>query len=315
MSENGISPDVLLSTTLVHMYSKSGNLDRAKEAFENLRRQGLWLDTRVYNSMIMAYVNSGQPKLGESLFREMETRGIKRTKEIYMALLRSYAQLGDGPGAHGIAVSMQFAGIEPSLESFSCLVEAFRHRSPDDARHYFDYMMSLGHKPDDKCTASMIAAYETKNSFDKALNLLLQLEKDGFEPGIATHTVLFDWFGKLQLIDEAEQLLNRISKLGEAPPFELHVSLCDMYSRARNEKKALQALGVVESKKDQLGQKGFERIILGLIDGGFMKDAERMYGLMEAQGFQASEGFKVSLMAVKTFPAYKKQTMNIKRSV
>lgn len=302
MNENGIVPDILTATVLVHMYSKAGNLDRAKEAFESLRSQGFQPDLMVYNSMIMAYVNAGQPKLGESLMREMEARDINPTQEIYMALLRSFALRGDVGGAGRIATTMQFAGLQPSLESCTLLVEAYGQAGdPDQARSNFDYMIRVGHRPDDRCTASMIAAYEKKNLLDKALNLLLQLEKDGFEPGVATYTVLVDWLGKLQLVNEAEQVLGKIAEQGEAPPLKVHVSLCEMYSKAGVEKKALQALGVLETKKEQLEPDQFERIIKGLIAGGFVQDARRVHGLMEAQGFSASEPLKVALMTSQAF--------------
>jgi hypothetical protein len=38
----------------------------------------------------------------------------------------------------------------------------------------------------------------------KALILLLNLEKDGFKPGVETLAVLIDWLGKLGLVEEAE---------------------------------------------------------------------------------------------------------------
>ncbi|KAL4649987.1 hypothetical protein ACB092_01G053700 [Castanea dentata] len=309
MNENGIVPDILTATVLVHMYSKAGNIERAKEAFESLRSQGFQPDMKVYNSMIVAYVNAGQPKLGESLMREMEARDMKPTQEIYMALLRSFAQRGDVGGAGRIANTMQFAGFQPSLESCTLLVEAYgQSGDPDLARSNFDYMIKVGHRPDDRCTASMIAAYEKKNLLDKALNLLLQLEKDGFQPGVATYTVLVDWLGKLQLVNEAEQLLDKIVELGEAPPFKVHISLCDMYSRAGVEKKALQALGALEAKKEQLGPDDFERIINGLLAGGFVQDARRIHGLMEARGFAASEQLKVTMMTSQAF-SRKRSTM------
>lgn len=71
----------------------------------------------------------------------------------------------------------------------------------------------------------MIKAFEKKNLLDKALNLLLQLEKDGFELGIGTYILLVDWLGNLQLVDEAEQLPGRIAELGEAPLLYFHISL------------------------------------------------------------------------------------------
>ncbi|KAJ8440714.1 hypothetical protein Cgig2_005445 [Carnegiea gigantea] len=302
MSEKGMSPDLLTVTSLVRMYSKAGNLERAKEAFESLKSLGFKPDQDIYSCMIMAYVNAGQPKSGEGLMREMETRDIKPSEEIHMALLRAFAQRGDVSGAQRIVTTMQFAGYQQTPESCILLVEACgKAGNPSEARRHFDSMARLGYKPDDRCTAIMISAYEKKNELDRALHLLLQLEKEGFEPGIATYSVLVDWLGKLQLVDEVEQMLGKIAQLGEAPPLKIQVSLCDMYSRAGIEKKALQALGVLEAKKDLLAQEDFERIIQGLIKGNFVQEAQRIHKLMEDQGFTTSESLNISLMATKTF--------------
>ncbi|CAJ1972450.1 unnamed protein product [Sphenostylis stenocarpa] len=296
MSENDIQPDASTASALVHMYCKGGNLARANEAFEMLTGLGFQPDFQVYKSMIMAFVNNDQPKLAEKLMREMDTRNIKPTEELYMAMLRSFSQLGDTKGADRISLAMQFAGFQQSVEACTLLIEANALTGdPYQARSHFDYMINVGNKPDDRCTASMIAAYEKKNYLDDALELLLKLESDGFEPGVATYSVLVDWLGQLQLVDEVEQLLGKIAMQGEAPPFKLQVSLCDMYARAGNEKKALQILGVLEARKDELGQAEFERVIRGLIDGGFQQDAQRICRIMEAQGFDASR-VKVNLL-------------------
>lgn len=303
MNENGFVPDILTSMVLVHMYCKVGNLDRAKEAFERLKSLGFQPDLKAYTSMIMAYVNAGQPKIGESLVRDMEFRcRIKPTKEIYMALLRSFSQNGDVSGAGRIANDMRFAGLQANLESCTLLIEAYgQSGDPDEARKIFDEMISAGQMPDDRCTAGMIAAYAKKNLLDKALNLLLQLEKDRFEPGVNTYTVLVDWLGKLQLIDEAEHLLDRIAQLGEAPPFKINISLLDMYARAGIEKKALQTLGVLEAKMDQLGSAEFERIIKGLAAGGFVQHAHRIHEIMQARNLVTSGPLDVALVASRTF--------------
>ncbi|KAI3423046.1 uncharacterized protein J3R85_011338 [Psidium guajava] len=302
MYANGIPPDTTTATILVHMYCKAGKLDQAEEAFKSLKNQGFRPDMKVYNSMIMAHANAGKPTKGESLMREMDTRDMKPSEEIYMALLRSFAQTADVAGASRITTTMQFAGFQPSLESCTLLVEAYGQAGdPDMARNNLDYIIKLGHKPDDRCIASMITAYMKKNLLDKALNLLLHLEKDGFEPGVHTYAVLVDWFGRLQLIDEAEQILDKIALQGEAPPFKVHISLCDMYSRAGMEKKALQTLGAIEAKKEQLGSGDFERVVNGLIAGGFVREAQRVHVLMEAQGFVPSDSLKVALMASEAF--------------
>jgi pentatricopeptide repeat protein len=40
MKKKGIAPDILTSITLVHMYSMAGDLEKAKDAFEFLRKEG-----------------------------------------------------------------------------------------------------------------------------------------------------------------------------------------------------------------------------------------------------------------------------------
>ncbi|KAL9172636.1 hypothetical protein ABFS82_03G060400 [Erythranthe guttata] len=314
MNQNGILPDVITYSIEVHMYCKSGNPDKAQAALENLRAQGLQPDIKVYNSMIMAYVKAGKPTLGETLMREMETRDLKPTKEIYMALLSAFAKAGKTADADRISSTMQFAGFEPSLESCTLMVEAYgRAGDVDRARGNFDQMIKIGHKPDDRCTASMLSAYEKRNSLDEGLNLLLELEKDGFTPGVATYTVLVDWLSKLELFDEAEQVLEKIGETGEAPPFELQISLCDMYVKAGAEKKALQALGVIESKIEKLESDDFERIIRSLRSGGFLQDARRLYGMMEARGFMPSGSLKIDMMASQVVKSGKKSNFSMLR--
>ncbi|XP_050213956.1 pentatricopeptide repeat-containing protein At5g39710 [Mercurialis annua] len=303
MIENGIVPDILTCTVLLHMYSKAGNFDRAKEAFESLRSHGFQPDMKVYSSMIMACVNAGHPRLGESLVREMEARGIKPTEEIYMALLRSFSKHGDISSCNQIVNAIQMAGFQRGLESYTLLIEAHaKSGDTDDARMIFDDIIKIRNlRPDDRCTAAMIAAYERENLLEMAVDLLLQLEKDGYQPGLATYTILVDWLGKLQLVDEAEEVLGKIAEQGETPSFKIQVSLCDMYARAGNERKARQALGALEAKKEQLGSDDFERIINALVSGGFVQEARKLHELMESQGYTASEGLKVALMASQTF--------------
>ncbi|MQL99555.1 hypothetical protein Taro_032279, partial [Colocasia esculenta] len=297
MTEKGIDADIQVLVILLQMYCDAGILDRAKEVFESLRSQGFQPDLKTYKSMIVAYVNAGLPKAAEALIREMEARDIKPTLEMYMVLLRAFAQRGLVDSAQRMFNNMQFSGIQPNLEACTLLLEAYGHAGdPDQARHSFDFMIRAGHKPDDRCVASMIAAYQMKNLLDKALDLLLNMEKDGFKPGIATYTVLVDWLGKLLLVDEVEQILDKIAELGDVP-FQTNVSLCDMYSRSGDKSKAVKYLKRVEGRKELLSAEQFERVINGLIAGGFVEHAKRIHDVMQARGFSPSESVRIALMA------------------
>ncbi|XP_074572326.1 uncharacterized protein LOC141828842 [Curcuma longa] len=308
MDERGIKRDVIVSLILLHMYSKQGNLDAAKQAFESMKSEGLKPDSKAYSSMISVYLKADLPRTAEKLVREMEAANVKPTKEMYMELLKAFAERGEIDGAQRMTTTMQLSGIQPTLESFTLLVEAYRQANdPDNARSYFDHMMNSGYKPDDRCTASMIAAYAKQNLLDKALDLLLTLEKDGFQRGIATDAVLVDWFGKLQLVEEAEATLQKITEKGDAP-FEVHVSLCDMYSRAQIEAKARKHLKVLEARKELLRADQYDRIISALIAGRLLEDAKRMNERMLTQGFKLSEATATALRAAQAMPRYKTPT-------
>jgi len=56
MTDKGFSRDAVTCNVLIHMYSKTGNLDRAREAFDQMRTLGLQQDQSAYGSMIMACV-------------------------------------------------------------------------------------------------------------------------------------------------------------------------------------------------------------------------------------------------------------------
>ncbi|KAI3717695.1 hypothetical protein L1987_69472 [Smallanthus sonchifolius] len=300
MNEKGLTPDIWTKTTMVHMYSKAGNLNLAKQAFESLKSQGFQPDHKVYSSMVTAYINAGDLNSADSLLKNMELNKFNPSEDLYLALLRSFALNADPTGADRILTQMEYRGYQLGLESYTYLIEAYsRSGNPYQARKYFDDIIKHGYKPDDKCIALMIAAYASKNLLDNGLQLLLQLEKDGTELGLATYAVLIDWLSKLQLVDEAEDLLEKFTEKGVSPSLDVHISLCNMYAHAREEKKTLQALGVLEANKDKLKFVDFERVIKALIAGGFWQDAERMHKLMTDQGFK-SIPLSISLQASQT---------------
>ncbi|KAL6899388.1 hypothetical protein ACP4OV_006046 [Aristida adscensionis] len=297
MKEKGIAPDILIYITLVHMYCKSGNLDKAKEAFECIRKEGFKPDVKLFSSMVNCYINHGEPAQAESLIKSMNNMGIKPTREICTDVMRTYAQRGMLDGVGRIHSMMTFHGIQITSEISALRIEAYGHAGdPYNASSAFDQMRKSGHEPDDACLAAVVAAYMKKNLLDQALNWLLSLDKEGIKPGVKTNLVLLDWLSMLQLIVEAEQLVQKIKKLGEEP-LEIHVFLADMYAKSRQEEKARKSLKILEEKKKLLKANQFERIITGLLDGGFSEEANKYYKMMKSCGFEPSETIEVGVKA------------------
>ncbi|CAL5020956.1 unnamed protein product [Urochloa decumbens] len=297
MKEKGIAPDILTSITLVHMYSKAGNLDRAKEAFDFIRSEGFKPDLKLISSMIKCYISHGKPGEADDLLKSMKDMDIKATREMYTDVIRAYAQQGMVNPAQSALRAMHMSGIESTPELFTMSIEAYgRIGEPENACGLFQHMRRSGHEPDDSSIAGVVAAFMKKNQLDQALLWLLSLEKEGLKPGVKTNLVLLDWLSMLQLVLEAEQLVQQIKQLGEEP-IEIHVFLADMYAKSRQEEKARRSLKILEEKKKLLKADQFERIIRGLLDGGFSDEANKYYKMMKSCGFEPSETIEVGVKA------------------
>ncbi|XP_019055610.1 PREDICTED: pentatricopeptide repeat-containing protein At1g01970-like isoform X1 [Nelumbo nucifera] len=212
MKNRGFTCDQVILTAMIQMYSKAGCLRLAEATFEEIKLLGLPLDKRAYGSMIMGYVRAGRPNHGECLLREMEAQKIYAGREVYKALLRAYSTIGDTKGAQRVFDAIQFAGIAPDIKLCALLINAYAVAGQsDDARSVFENLRNAGLEPSDKCVALMLAAYEKENKLKKALDLLIDLEKEGIMVGKEASEILVGWFRRLGVVGEVELVLREYS--------------------------------------------------------------------------------------------------------
>ncbi|KAF6156186.1 hypothetical protein GIB67_010650 [Kingdonia uniflora] len=219
MKIRGFTCDQVTLTVLIHMYSKAGNLNRAEETFEEIKLLGLPLDKRSYGSMIMAYIRAGMNERGESVLREMEAQEMYAGTEIYKALLRAYSTAGDINGAQRVFDSIQFAGIAPDTRICALLMNAYMVAGDSEGvRSVFVNLRSAGLEPNDKCVTIMLSVYEKENKLNMALELLMDLERDGIMVGEEASEVLAKWFRRLGVVKEVELVLREYANREYSEP-------------------------------------------------------------------------------------------------
>lgn len=212
MKTRGFSCDQVTLTTMVHMYSKAGNLKLAEDTFEEIKLLGQQLDKRSYGSMIMAYIRAGLPEQGEALLREMDSQEIYAGSEVYKALLRAYSMIGNTEGAQRVFDAIQLAGISPDARLCGLLINAYQVAGQSEKTHIaFENMRRAGLEPSDKCVALVLAAYEKQNELNKALDFLMDLERDGIVLGKEASGILAQWFKKLGVVEQVEHVLRKFA--------------------------------------------------------------------------------------------------------
>ncbi|KAK1261495.1 Pentatricopeptide repeat-containing protein [Acorus gramineus] len=118
--EDRIRPDVLLSTTLLTMYAKCGDMGSAREVFDRMADKSVVS----WNSMIMGYGVHGEGERAVEVFLEMEREGPRPNGATFVCVLCACAHAGlvvEGWWCFDRMVRVY--GIEPGVDHYGCMVD------------------------------------------------------------------------------------------------------------------------------------------------------------------------------------------------
>lgn len=115
-----IHSDTYISSTLVDMYSKCGNLRDSRLAFEKARKR----DPVTWNAMVCGYANHGFGEEAIEVFENMKLENIKPNGATFVSVLRACSHIGDvEKGLYYFRSMRDDHGLAPSLDHYSCMVD------------------------------------------------------------------------------------------------------------------------------------------------------------------------------------------------
>lgn len=115
-----IVPDVLLSTALLTMYVKCGDMRLAREVFDSMEERSVVS----WNSVIVGYGLHGHAHEALELFIEMQKRGPKPNDATFVCILSACAHGGMVlEGWWCFDQMIRYHDIEPKVEHFGCMVD------------------------------------------------------------------------------------------------------------------------------------------------------------------------------------------------
>lgn len=120
MKDNGIKPDMLLSTALLTMYAKCGAMDLAREVFDKMPEKSVVS----WNSMIIGYGMHGHGDKALEMFWEMEKGGPMPNDATFMSVLSACSHSGMvWNGWWYFDLMHRKYKIQPKPEHYGCLVD------------------------------------------------------------------------------------------------------------------------------------------------------------------------------------------------
>ncbi|XP_028794058.1 pentatricopeptide repeat-containing protein At1g34160-like isoform X2 [Neltuma alba] len=176
----GVEADVLLQTTLLDVYAKSGDLDGAQKVFDEMGLR----DIASWNALISGLAQGNRPNEAMALFNRMKEEGWKPNEVTVLGALSACSQLGaskqgenihvkniitwntmimalaingDGHEALDLLSQMALDGVPPDAVSYLAALCACNHAGlVEEGVSLFDSMLKSGVKPNVKHYGSVV---------------------------------------------------------------------------------------------------------------------------------------------------------------
>lgn len=241
-----LESDLLVSNSLINMYSRNNRLELARRVF------GLMQDHNLssWNSIISAYATHGYLNDAWNVLKEMESSDVKHDIITWNCLLSGHALHGSHKAVLKILRRMQVVGFRPNSSSITSVLQAVielgilkfgREIHGYVIRNELDYDayvvtslldMYVKHNDIGKANAvfscmknkrnivawnTLISGYSFKGLFDDARKLMNEMEEEGITPDLVTWNSLISGYSMWGQGDEALGLIHQVKSSGMSP--------------------------------------------------------------------------------------------------
>ncbi|XP_057753682.1 pentatricopeptide repeat-containing protein At2g39620 [Arachis stenosperma] len=230
----GIMSDVAVATTVISMYTKCGELKKAKELFLSLEGK----DSVAWSAFISALVQAGYPGEALSILQAMQQEGLKPDKATLISLVSacaeiSHARLGKSIHCYAIKSDMEsdistvttLVSMYTRCELFTYALKLFnqmrykdvvawntlingfaKYGDPYIALEMFHRLQLSGTQPDSGTVVGLVLACTLLNGLDLGICLHGTIEKGGFGSDTHVKVALIDMYAKCGSLFSAEKL-------------------------------------------------------------------------------------------------------------
>lgn len=203
---SGLQLDIMVQTSLIDMYAKSGKMDHAESVFNRISSRNLV----AWNAIIGGYTLNGYFHESFACLKRMQEDNFIPDAITMINLLPSCSQLGallEGKCIHGFAIRKMFV---PHIVLETALIDMYgKCGDLKSAECVF------GHLNEKNLISwnAMIAAYVQNGCTREALELFHRLQNEPFKPDTVTISSILPAYAELASVSECRQVHAYITKL------------------------------------------------------------------------------------------------------
>ncbi|XP_004308878.1 PREDICTED: pentatricopeptide repeat-containing protein At2g39620 [Fragaria vesca subsp. vesca] len=289
-----VDSDVAVATSIMTMYAKCGEIEKAIQLFEGLGER----DLVSWSALISACVQSGYPEVALSLFRDRQNENLKPCGVTLVSVLAACGELSYlniGKSIHCYAVK---ADLDSDISTGTALVSMYAKCGlSTTALIIFNRMPSK----DVVTWNALINAYTQLGDVYHAIDMLNELWLSGVKPDAGTMAGMVSTCSLLNDLNHGTCIHGRIIKNGFEHDAPLRNALIGMYCKCGDISSAEFLFHKMKLMKDVVS---WNVMISGYMEGGYATEAISVFHQMKLHNCQPNLVTFVSILpAVATLAA------------
>lgn len=224
MQHEGVRANVYVSSIVVDMLTRGGELGKAREAFDGLHEKNVVL----WTAMIAGYSRQGHAGEALRLYRQMQCEGVEPNKITFICALQACGSMKALDEGRDIHCQLVDSRLELDTDVGNCLIDMYaKCGSANNARETFDRLVTK----DVVSWNSMLAAYIHSDDGREVLLQFCRMQQAGMEPNVVTCLTVLEACGNLTALDQGRELHSYLRAQGLDLDVCVASSLVDMYSK------------------------------------------------------------------------------------
>lgn len=213
-------------TAMITCYAKHGELQLARALFDGMEER----DAICWNVMIDGYAQHGMPTEALVLFQKILTAKVRPNEATFLAALSACGQIGALESGRWLHAHIENQGIQVNARLGTALIDMYsKCGSLEDAKLVFDRITDR----DVVAWNSMIVGYAMHGFVNYAMNLFDEMQRMGLQPTDITFIGVLSACAHSGLVNEGRRLFNAMKDVyGIEPKIEHYGCMVNLLGRA-----------------------------------------------------------------------------------
>ncbi|KAL2469871.1 Pentatricopeptide repeat-containing protein [Abeliophyllum distichum] len=203
MKSSNVEPDERVFTTILSARARLRNLDAGKVVHEFISENDILSNSYLQSALINMYPGCGAMDVAQSLYDTFTQKNLV----VSTAMVSGYSKIGNIEAARSIFDQM----VDKDLVCWSAMISGYAESDkPQEALKIFLEMQQSGIKPDLVTVLSVISACARLGALDRAKELHIFVDDNGFGKALPVNNALIDMYAKCGSLEGTKEVFGRM---------------------------------------------------------------------------------------------------------